>query len=62
MLIVNLQLGETGVNLAAGFLGITEVSASIRDSGVLQLAIGLWLPMVTIVVMAHAGGLPQSHS
>ena len=56
MLIVNLQLGETGVNLAAGFLGITEVSASIRDSGVLQLwAIGLWLPMVTIVVMAHAG-------
>ena len=57
MLIVNLQLGETGVNLAAGFLGITEVSASIRDSGVLQLwAIGLWLPMVTIVVMAHAGG------
>ena len=57
MLIVNLQLGETGVNLAAGFLGITEVSASIRDSGALQLwAIGLWLPMVTIVVMAHAGG------
>ena len=56
MLIVNLQLGKTGVNLAAGFLGITEVSASIRDSGVLQLwAIGLWLPMVTIVVMAHAG-------
>ncbi|MEK9739250.1 MAG: hypothetical protein VW438_05925, partial [Euryarchaeota archaeon] len=57
MLIVNLQLGETGVNLAAGFLGITEVSASIRDSGALQLwSIGLWLPMVTIVVMAHAGG------
>ena len=57
MLIVNLQLGETGVNLAAGFLGITEVSASIRDSGALQLwAIGLWLPMVTIIVMAHAGG------
>ncbi len=53
MLIVNLQLGETGVNLAAGFLGITEVSASIRDSGVLQLwAIGLWLPMVTIVVLS----------
>ena len=56
MLIVNLQLGQTGVNLAAGFLGITEVSASIRDSGALQLwAIGLWLPMITIVVMAHAG-------
>jgi len=57
MLIVNLQLGEIGVNLASGFLGITEISASIRDSGVLQLwSMGLWLPMVTIIVMAHAGG------
>ncbi|MCP4853120.1 MAG: hypothetical protein GY903_01325, partial [Fuerstiella sp.] len=37
MLIVNLQMGATGVNLAAGFLGITEISASIRDSGALQL-------------------------
>mgnify|MGYP001197414827 CR=1 FL=1 len=57
MLVVNLQMGETGVNLAAGFLGITEISASIRDSGMLQLwSIGLWLPLVTILVMAHAGG------
>jgi len=57
MLVVNLQMGETGVNLAAGFLGITEISASIRDSGALQLwSMGLWLPLVTIVVMAHAGG------
>lgn len=57
MLVVNLQMGETGVNLAAGFLGITEISASIRDSGILQLwSIGLWLPLVTILVMAHAGG------
>ena len=57
MLIVNLQMGATGVNLAAGFLGITEISASIRDSGALQLwSMGLWLPMITIIVMAHAGG------
>ena len=57
MLIVNLQMGSTGVNLAAGFLGITEISASIRDSGALQLwSMGLWLPMITIIVMAHAGG------
>ncbi len=57
MLVVNLQMGETGVNLASGFLGITEISASIRDSGALQLwSIGLWLPLVTILVMAHAGG------
>lgn len=56
MLLVNLQMGETGVNLAAGFLGITEISASIRDSGALQLwSIGLWLPLVTILVMAQAG-------
>lgn len=57
MLVVNLRMGETGVNLAAGFLGITEISASIRDSGALQLwSMGLWLPLVTILVMASAGG------
>jgi len=55
--VVNVRMGDTGVNLASGFLGITEVSASIRDSGVLQLwSLGLWLPVVTILFMAQFGG------
>ena len=50
-------MGETGVNLASGFLGITEISATIRDSGLLNLwSIGLWLPMLTILIMAQFGG------
>jgi len=57
MLVVNLRMGETGVNLASGFLGITEISASIRDSGILQLwSMGLWLPLITVVVMSQLGG------
>jgi len=57
MIIVNSKMGETGVNLASGFLGITEISASIRDSGALQLwSMGLWLPMLTIISMAQLGG------
>jgi len=57
LVVVNIRLGETGVNLAARFLGVTEMSASIRDSGVLQLwSIGLWLPLLTMIFMAHFGG------
>jgi len=57
MMIVNLKMGENGVNLAAGFLGITEISASIRDSGALQLwSMGLWIPVITILVMTQLGG------
>ncbi|HJO42346.1 MAG TPA: hypothetical protein QF508_02955 [Candidatus Thalassarchaeaceae archaeon] len=57
MIVVNIRMGETGVNLASGFLGITEISASIRDSGALQLwSMGLWLPMLTIISMAQLGG------
>ncbi|HJL55406.1 MAG: hypothetical protein QGH57_03765 [Candidatus Thalassarchaeaceae archaeon] len=55
--VVNVRMGHTGVNLADRFLGITEVSASIRDSGVLQLwSLGLWLPVTTILFMAQFGG------
>ena len=55
--IVNFKLGKNGVNLASKFLGVTEVSASIRDSGLLQLwSIGLWLPITTIIFMAKFGG------
>ena len=57
MAIVNIRLGENGVNLASRFLGLTEMSASIRDSGALQLwSIGLWLPIITIIFMSNFGG------
>jgi len=57
MFIVNIRLGKNGVNLASQFLGLTEISASIRDSGMLQLwSIGLWLPIITILFMAKFGG------
>ena len=57
LFIVNSRMGESGVNLASGFLGITEISATIRDSGVLNLwSIGLWLPMLTILLIAQFDG------
>ena len=57
MIVVNVRMGEEGVNLASKFLGLSEVSASIRDSGALQLwSIGLWLPMLTILLMSQFGG------
>ncbi len=57
LFIVNSRMGGSGVNLASGFLGITEVSATIRDSGLLNLwSIGLWLPMLTIIILAQFGG------
>ena len=55
--VVNVRMGENGVNLASKFLGVSEISASIRDSGALQLwSIGLWLPMLTILLMSQFGG------
>lgn len=55
--VVNSRMGGNGVNLASGFLGITEISSSIRDSGILQLwSIGLWLPALTVLFMAQFGG------
>ena len=57
MVIVNYRLGNNGVNIASKFLGVTEISAAIRDSGLLQLwSIGLWLPIITITFMANFGG------
>jgi len=62
MAIVNEKMGKTDVNLASKFLGISEISASIRDSGALQLwSLGLWLPMVSILFLAQFGGF-TSHS
>ena len=57
LFLVNSKMGDSGVNLASGFLGITEISASIRDSGLLNLwSIGLWLPMLTIVILSQFDG------
>lgn len=57
LFLVNSKMGDSGVNLASGFMGITEISASIRDSGVLNLwSIGLWLPMLTVVILAQFDG------
>ena len=54
--LVNEKMGKSDVNLASKFLGISEISASIRDSGALQLwSLGLWLPMVSILFMAQFG-------
>ena len=58
LFLVNSKMGDSGVNLASGFMGITEISASIRDSGLLNLwSIGLWLPMLTIVILAQFDGI-----
>ena len=49
MFVVNEKLGSTNVNLASKFLGVSEISASIRDSGTLQLwSLGLWLSLIHI--------------
>lgn len=57
MVTVNVRLGKSGVNLAARFLGISEISASIRDSGALQLwSLGWWLPLFTMIFMSQFGG------
>ncbi len=57
LFVVNSRMGDSGVNLASGFLGITEISATIRDSGLLNLwSIGLWMPMLTILLLAQFGG------
>jgi len=57
LLVVNTKMGDSGVNLASGFLGVTEISAAIRDSGVLKLwSLGLWIPVTTTVFLAQFGG------
>ena len=58
LVLVNERMCKTDVNLASKFLCIYEISASIRDSGGLQLwSLGLWLPMVSILFLAQFGGM-----
>lgn len=57
MSVVNIKLGKNNVNLASKFLGLTEISATIRDSEIFQLwSIGLWLPMISIIIICQLGG------
>ena len=51
---LNLRLGETGVNVASALVGSTELSARLRDSGMMRLwnlgflaGIGVWLLIAT---------------
>ena len=58
---LNLKLGETGVNLASRLLGMSELSARMRDSGLMRLwNIGFLLALVTILFVTRAGGLPAT--
>ena len=57
LFVVNVNMGDEGVNLASKFPGISEISALIRDSESLNLwNLGLWLPMLTILFLAQFGG------
>lgn len=54
MIIVNIKLGNTNINLASKFLGVTEISALIKNSEILQLwNVGLWLPIITTITLAR---------
>ncbi len=56
LLLVNVRMGSEGVNLASRFMGVSEISASLRDSGILNLwSIGLWLPMITVLFLGQFG-------
>ncbi len=56
---INLSLGKTGVNLAAGLLGLSEIGARLRDSGMLRLwNLGFIFTLVAILMIARPEGLP----
>ena len=56
---VNRSLGESGVNLAARFAGLSELGARLRDSGMLKLwNLGFILSLIVWVAVTKAGNLP----
>jgi hypothetical protein len=56
---INLSLGKTGVNLAAGLVGLSEIGARLRDSGLLRLwNLGFIFALLTILMIARPDGLP----
>jgi hypothetical protein len=56
---VNRALGESGVNLAARFVGLSEVGARLRDSGMLKLwNLGFILSLIVWVAVTNSGDIP----
>ena len=56
---VNKLLGDTGVNLGAKLLGLSEIGTRLRDSGMLRLwNIGYFLALIGWLSAARIDGLP----
>lgn len=56
---VNRALGESGVNLAARFIGLSEVGARLRDSGMLKLwNIAFILSLAVWLAVVRSGEIP----
>ena len=57
---LNLKLGDTGVNLAGRLAGMSELSARMRDSGMLRLwNISFITVLATILLISNPGVLPS---
>jgi hypothetical protein len=57
---LNLKLGETGVNLAGRLVGMSELSARMRDSGMMRLwNISFITVLCTILFLANPGIIPS---
>ncbi|MBT4065785.1 MAG: hypothetical protein HOE76_01005 [Euryarchaeota archaeon] len=57
---LNLKLGDTGVNLAGRLAGLSELSARMRDSGMMRLwNISFITVLGTILFLTHPGIIPS---
>jgi hypothetical protein len=57
---LNLKLGETGVNLAGKLAGLSELSARMRDSGMMRLwNISFITILCTLLFISNPGVLPS---
>jgi len=58
---INLKLGDTGVNLASRLIGMSELSARLRDSGMMRLwNIGFLMSLTTILFITRQGAIEAS--
>ena len=56
---VNIKQGGIGINLAARLLGLSEIGARMRDSGLLKLwNLSFMLSVLTVWAIARPGALP----
>lgn len=56
---LNLKLGDTGVNLAGRLVGMSELSARMRDSGMMRLwNLSFLMVLVTLLFVTSPGSLP----